>query len=207
MSFAPACIVVAGPSGVGKSTLISRALASLPQWMLSISATTRRIRAGEQDGVNYHYLSHEAFSQRILNGGFLEYAEVYGNFYGTPVEEVQRAAEAGRNLVFEVDTVGCLSIRALRPQWPLVAIVPPEFSALRRRLEGRGTESAESLELRLANSYAELQRMSGFDYVIVNDDLEQAAARLTELMSLVGAGLTDVRPTIERLLEKVGGTQ
>ncbi|MCB1221136.1 MAG: guanylate kinase [Planctomycetales bacterium] len=206
MSFTPSCIVVAGPSGVGKSTLIARALAKLPEWMLSVSATTRAKRDGEVDGVNYHYHSREQFESQVVAGGFLEFAQVYGNYYGSPVSEIERAAQAGRNLVFEVDTVGCLSIRSLRPQWPLVAIVPPELAELRRRLEGRGTESAESLALRLANSVAELQRMRGFDFVIVNDDLERASGQLTELMSLVGAGLTSVSPTVDSLLEKAGGT-
>ncbi|MEZ5337234.1 MAG: guanylate kinase [bacterium] len=207
MSFSPACIVVAGPSGVGKSTLIARALAQLPDWMLSISATTRGMREGEQHGVNYYFFNHGEFEKAIVNGGFLEFAQVYGNYYGTPVVEEQRAAREGRNMVFEVDTVGCLSIRAMRPHWPLVAIVPPELEELRRRLEGRGTESAESLALRLGNSVAELQRMRGFDYVIVNDDLERATAQLVELMSLVGAGLTEVGPTIDSLLGKAGGTK
>lgn len=207
MSHAPACIVVAGPSGVGKSTLIARALASLPDWMLSVSATTRPKREGEVDGVNYHYHSREQFERMVVEGGFLEFAQVYGNYYGTPVSEVQRAAEAGRNLVFEVDTVGCLSIRALRPHWPLVAIVPPELEELRRRLAGRGTESEESLQLRLSNSVAELQRMRGFDFVIVNDELERASAQLTELMSLVGAGMTEVTSKVDSLLEKAGGTK
>ncbi len=207
MSFEPACIVIAGPSGVGKSTLISRALASLPDWMLSVSATTRPIREGETDGLNYHYHSREDFERKVVEGGFLEFAQVYGNYYGTPVSEIRRAAMAGRNLVFEVDSVGCLSIRSLRPHWPLVAIVPPELEVLRRRLEGRGTESVESLQLRLSNSIAELQRMRGFDFVIVNDELEQAAAQLTGLMSLVGAGLTDVSRTVDRVIEKAGGAK
>lgn len=207
MSFQPACIVVAGPSGVGKSTLIARALAQLPDWMLSISATTRPIRDGEQDGVNYHYLTREQFEATVISGGFLEFAQVYGNYYGTPASEIERAASAQKNMVFEVDSVGCLSIRALRPQYPLVAIVPPELEVLRRRLEGRGTESAESLQLRLSNSVAELQRMLGFDFAIVNDNIELAAGQLGELMSLVGAGLTEVRPGIERILENAGGTK
>ena len=207
MSFDPSCIVVAGPSGVGKSTLIARALQLLPDWMLSVSATTRPIRDGEVDGVNYHYFSREQFEAEVISGGFLEFAQVYGNYYGTPVSETIRAAQAGKHMVFEVDTVGCLSIRALRPQYPLVAIVPPELAELRRRLEGRGTESAESLQLRLSNSVAELQRMRGFDFAIVNDELELAAGQLTQLMALVGAGLTQVRPRIDGILEKAGGSK
>ena len=207
MSFQPACIVVAGPSGVGKSTLIARALEQLPDWMLSVSATTRPIRDGEVDGVNYHYYSREQFEAQVICGGFLEFAQVYGNYYGTPVSETQRAARSGRNMVFEVDSVGCLSIRALRPQYPLLAIVPPELEELRRRLEGRGTESAESLQLRLSNSVAELQRMRGFDFAIVNDDIELAASQLTQVMSLVGAGLTSVTPRIDGILEKAGGSK
>jgi guanylate kinase len=198
--------VVAGPSGVGKSTLIARALAQLPDWMLSVSATTRPRRENETEGANYHYHSREQFEKLVIDGGLLEFAQVYGNYYGTPASEIERAAAARKNIVFEVDSVGCLSIRALRPQYPLVAIVPPELEVLRQRLEGRGTESAESLQLRLSNSVAELQRMLGFDFAIVNDDIELASGQLTSLMSLVGAGLTEVRPQIGRILEKAGGT-
>src|SRR5206468_6607272 len=136
-----------------------------------ISATTRVLRPNEQEGWHYRHVSRDEFHRRIAVGGFLEYAFVFGNYYGTPRSEFDRAAAEGKNLLIEIDTVGCFSIRAVQPDIPLVAIVPPSLDELARRLKTRGTDSPDSLQERRANVFAELQRMRGFDFVIVNDDL------------------------------------
>jgi guanylate kinase len=200
-----ACLVVAGPSGVGKSTLIQAALAQNPRWLFSVSATTREIRPGEQDGREYYFVGQDEFDRRVAAGQFLEYAGVYGKQYGTPLSELERAARSGKNLLIEVDTVGCLSIRAIRPEFPLVAITPPSLMELKRRLRDRGTESEESLAIRFAGIVAELQRMRGFDFLIVNNQVEQAVAQLLSLMSIVEAGMTRVTESIDRLLSEIGG--
>jgi guanylate kinase len=206
MKFHPQVLVVAGPSGVGKSTLIARALAANPRWMFSVSATTRRPRPGEADGKQYYFVSREEFIRRTAERGFLEYADVYGELYGTPGSELVRAAELGRHLLVEVDTVGCLSIRALKPEIPLLAILPPNVAELKRRLRERGTESGQALDLRYAQIYAELQRLRGFDYAIVNDKLEQAEAQLLNLLQVIEDGLTSAASRVDLLLSQTGGT-
>lgn len=201
------CLVVAGPSGAGKSTLINGALAANNRWTFSISATTRPIRPGEQDGREYHFLAREEFEARILRSEFLEYAEVYGNLYGTLASEFDRAAGIGRNLLVEVDTVGCLSIKAMRPEVPLLAVLPPSVDELKRRLRDRGTEDEASLNRRFANIVAEVQRMKAFDFVIVNDELEVAQREFHNLLALVEARGHRPRQCVEDILRTTGGEQ
>lgn len=205
MSRHPACLVVAGPSGVGKSTLIHGALSQNPNWTFSISATTREQRPDEVNGREYNFISTDEFERRILHGEFLEYADVYGHLYGTPVSELERAAAEMKHLLIEVDTVGCLSIRALRPEIPLVAILPPSLGELKRRLAGRATEGRVSLARRDANTVAELQRMRGFDFAIVNGEIAEAQQQLQDLMSIMERGLNQVALQIDTLLNHVGG--
>jgi len=205
MTWNPACLVVAGPSGAGKSTLIREVLQSNPRWAFSVSASTRAQRPNEVDGREYYFVSPEVFEQRVLRGEFLEYAEVYGNFYGTPASELARAATEMKHLLIEVDTVGCLSIRALRPEIPLVAILPPSLDELRRRLTGRATEGQLSLERRYANAVAEIQRMRGFDFVIINDEIATARQQLLDLMSIIEGGMIRVSMQVDALLKHVGG--
>jgi len=205
MSIPSACLVVAGPSGVGKSTLINLALAANPRWLFSVSATTRAPRAGEADGREYYFLSAAEFEQRVNSGEFLEYAEVYGNLYGTPRAELERAQQQGRHLLIEVDSVGCLSIHAVRPDIPLLAVLPPSMSALKQRLHARGTESVDSLKRRFAQAVAELSRMRGFDFAIVNDDLLTAQAQLLNLMQILEQGQLRVAENVDRLLSEAGG--
>jgi guanylate kinase len=195
-------LVVAGPSGVGKSTIIREVLARNPEWTFSVSATTRALRATEVDGVDYYHVSRDRFQDLIENRGFLEYAFVFGNYYGTMRSEIDRAAAARRHLLIEIDTVGCFSIRAIRPDIPLVGIVPPSLEELHRRLFGRGTETPESLRERRGNVFAELQRMRGFDYVIVNDELESAVARMESIMRVIENGLHHVAESLDWILDR-----
>jgi guanylate kinase len=207
MSLNVNCLVVAGPSGVGKTTLIKGALERDPDWLFSVSATTRAKRENEVDGREYYFLERKEFEQRIASGGFLEYADVYGNIYGTPRTELDRAANAGKNLLIEVDTVGCLSIRALLPDIPLVAVLPPSMGELKRRLRDRGTETEETLAVRYANIVAELQRMRAFDFSIINNEIEEATSELLDLMKIISAGLYHAGRRVDRLLKGDGGTE
>ena len=195
---------MAGPSGVGKSTLIGRALEQNSGWTFSVSATTREQRAHEQDGREYHFLTREEFLARAARGELLEYAEVYGNLYGTLHSEFDRAKAAGKHLLIEVDTVGCLSIRAVRPEVPLLAILPPSVEVLSGRLSERGTESDEQIALRQANAFAELQRMRTFEFAVVNDDLDKATQQLLGIMKVIEAGLTCVSARVDKLLSPAG---
>jgi guanylate kinase len=207
MSDTPVCLVIAGPSGVGKSTLIRGALERSPQWRLAVSATTRPIREGEIDGREYHFLDRDEFERRIVDGGFLEWAVVYGNLYGTPLSEIDRAAAEEKHLLLEVDTIGCLSLHALRPEFPLIAILPPSIEELKKRLTDRATEDQQSLKRRFSNIMAELQRMRGFSYAIVNDNLEVARQQLLDLMKICEQRLDRVTPRVDALLNQAGGNR
>lgn len=145
---------------------------------LTVSATTRAPRAGEVDGVDYHFMSDERFSHLVDAGEFLEWAEVHGHRYGTPMVEVRRNLDADRSLILEIDVQGALHVREKFPDAVLVFIKPPSFEALRDRLVKRGTETPESLELRLADARHEMELADRYDAVVVNDDLGQATDEL-----------------------------
>jgi guanylate kinase len=178
--------VVTGPSGVGKGTLIKRLRERLPQYELSISATTRRPRPGEVDGRDYHFLTLDEFEQRLARGDFLEHAMYAGNMYGTPRSELDRAREAGRDVVLEIEVEGARQVREALPEAKQVFIAPPSDAALRERLEHRSTDSPEEIERRLTRAREELAARAEFGKVIVNDDLDRAAAELVEYAATIG---------------------
>jgi guanylate kinase len=182
--FAPVgfLLVVSGPSGVGKGTLVERLLAARPDCALSISATTRARRPHETDGIQYFFLSRETFEARRADGYFLEWAEVHGHLYGTPRAFVAERLREGRIVVLEVDVQGGASIRRADRSVVSVFVSPPSIESLRERLLGRGTDRPEVVQQRLRNAPAEMAQMKEYDYVVVNDDLEQATARLVAIV-------------------------
>jgi guanylate kinase len=175
-------LVVTGPSGVGKGTLINRLLERVPGLTLSVSATTRPPRPGEADGRDYHFLSEEEFEKRLLRNEFLEHAMYAGNHYGTPRSEIERASGG---LVLEIEVEGARQVRERLPEALQVFIAPPSPQALRERLTGRGTDSEEQMERRLARADEELAAQSEFKHVIVNDDLATAVAELERLAARI----------------------
>ena len=175
-------IVITGPSGVGKGTLIERLLERVPELELSISATTREARPGEVDGRNYHFLSPEEFRRRLEAGDFLEHASYSGNHYGTLRDEVERRLAEGRSVVLEIEVQGARQVRDAMPEAVLIFIAPPDEEVLRERLEGRATDSPEAIEQRLRTAEVELAARSEFPHVVVNDDLQKAAGELEELV-------------------------
>ena len=177
-------IIFSAPSGSGKSTIINYLLKQNLNLAFSISATSRPPRGTEQHGVEYFFLSPEEFRQRIANDEFLEYEEVYEDrFYGTLKAQVERQLEAGQNVVFDVDVVGGCNIKQFYGECALsIFIQPPSIEALRQRLEGRGTDTPEVIEDRLAKASYELTFAPKFDKVIVNDDLEKAQAETLEVL-------------------------
>ena len=180
-------VVLAGPSGVGKGTIVRELLRRHPEVWLSVSATTREPRPGELDGVHYHFVSHAEFRRMREEGDLLEWAEVFGmNFYGTPRLPVQEHLEEGRPVLLEVDLDGARQVRRTAPDALQVFVLPPSFEELQRRLEGRGTETPESQRRRLATARVELAAAEEFDVVIVNDDLVSAVTRLEQVMGLAG---------------------
>jgi len=174
--------VITGPSGVGKGTLISLLLERVPELELSVSATTREPREGEVDGSDYHFLSPEEFDRRADANEFLEYATYSGNRYGTLRSEVERRLAEGRSVVLEIEVQGARQVRAAMPESVQVFISPPEPAALRKRLESRGTDSAEAIDARLAVAAQELAARDEFAYLVVNDEVERAAAELERIV-------------------------
>jgi guanylate kinase len=177
-------LVVTGPSGVGKGTLIRHLLDRRPDYRLSVSATTRAPRQGEVEGRDYHFLSQQEFERRLAAGDFLEHALYAGNHYGTLKEEVERAPE---NLVLEIEVEGARQVRKALPEATQVFIAPPSDEALRERLEGRMTDTPEAIDRRLARAKEELAARQEFKRVIVNDDLDRAVDELVELAATIGA--------------------
>jgi guanylate kinase len=174
--------VITGPSGVGKGTLIEQLLDRVPELELSVSATTREPRSGEVDGRDYHFLTPEEFERRVEAGEFLENATYSGNRYGTLREEVERRLAEGRSVVLEIEVQGARQVRAAMPEAVQIFIAPPDPAALRERLQGRGTDSSEAIDRRLRTAEIELEAQEEYPHVIVNDDLQEAAARLEKLV-------------------------
>jgi guanylate kinase len=174
--------VITGPSGVGKGTLISRLLERVPDLELSVSATTREPREGEADGRDYHFLTPEEFDRRVGAEDFLEFATYSGNRYGTLRSEVRKRLEAGRSVVLEIEVQGARQVRAAMRESIQVFIAPPDPAELRRRLEGRGADTAAAIDARLEVAEQELAAQDEFAYRVVNADLERAAAELEEIV-------------------------
>jgi guanylate kinase len=174
--------VISGPSGVGKGTLIARALERVPGLEVATSATTRPMRPGERQGREYHFLSDEQFQQRVGEGAFLEHVEFAGHRYGTLRSEVERRLADGSSVVLEIDVPGAREIERQLPDAVLVFIAPPDVGDLERRLTARGTNSPEDIANRLTIARAEIGAQEHFAHVIVNDDIDRAAAQLTELI-------------------------
>lgn len=181
-------IVLSAPSGAGKTTITKRILAShADKLTFSISATTRAMRAGERDGIDYYFLSKEDFVQKIKNNELIEYEEIFGNYYGTLVSEIDRARSLGKSLIFDIDVKGGISIRTRFPEDSLlIFIAPPSLEILRERLTNRGTESAEVIERRLARAKMEMEMAEVYDHTVVNDKLDVATAEVeTRIFGLI----------------------
>ena len=174
-------MVVSGPSGVGKGTLVKRLCAEREDVVESVSCTTREPRKGEIHGREYFFLSMDEFKRRIKDGDFLEYDEHFGNFYGTPISFVREQLKT-RSVVLEIDVVGGKIAKEAFPECILIMIAPPSLEALKSRLLSRNSETAEEIENRLSRLEYELAQASSYDYVIVNDDLETAYRELNELI-------------------------
>lgn len=170
--------VITGPSGAGKGTVLKEVIKSLNRLYFSVSATTRKPREGEVDGVHYHFLTKERFEELISADRFLEYAQYAENYYGTPLDPVLDQLEQGNDVILEIELQGALQVKKRMPQAVLVFIAPPSFEKLEDRLRGRGTESEEVILRRLAIARQECANMDQFRYIVVNDEVADAADRL-----------------------------
>lgn len=178
--------IISAPSGAGKSSLINALLAtqSSAEVQLSISHTTRKPRPAEQDGVHYYFTGHAEFEALIRQGHFLEYAEVFGNYYGTSLPMIERSLAAGIDVFLDIDWQGARQIRQKLPNVKTIFILPPSREALEKRLIGRGQDSAEVIAKRMAEAVSEMSHYNEFDYIIINDDFDVA---LNELKSILTA--------------------
>ena len=172
-------MVLSGPSGAGKSSLISKIIDDIGECYFSISTTTRPMREGEKEGVDYYFVSEEEFKAGIERDEFLEYALVHGNYYGTSLKPVKEALAHGKLVIFDIDVQGNVSVNnRLGDITTSVFITPPSLSELKHRLESRATDSYEVIKKRIENARKEIQRVSEYDYLLINDDLDHAAEQL-----------------------------
>ncbi|MCB9603483.1 MAG: guanylate kinase [Sandaracinus sp.] len=204
MSAEPLLVILSSPSGAGKTTLTHRLLRDFNGAIsFSVSHTTRARRPNEVDGQDYHFVDRATFLAHVEAGELAEWAEVHGNLYGTSVHEIQRARDVGkRALLFDVDYQGARQIKAKFPSAIGVFILPPSMAELRRRLEGRGTETPESVERRFAKAKEEIEHYPFFDYLVLNDDLQQALAQLTGIVHAELCRRARLAPDAERLLRE-----
>jgi guanylate kinase len=177
-------IIVSAPSGAGKTTLVAGALRRDSRARPSISFTSRSLRDGEEQGVHYHFISRAEFDAMIANGDFLEWAEVHGNLYGTSRRAVEEIRSSGSDVILTIDIQGAAQARKLFPDAVSVFVMPPSLDALARRLENRGTDTAQDRRLRLDGALHEMEQYVNFDYVVINDDLDRA---IDELVAIITA--------------------
>jgi guanylate kinase len=176
-------IVLTGPSGVGKGTLLKALLAEHPELYLSVSATTRSPRAGEVDGVDYYFYSRDRFEQEIAAGALLEWAEFAGNYYGTPIAPVQTQLDLGRSIILEIELAGARQVANIFANALRIFILPPDLQTLEARIRDRGTDSPAAILSRLEQAKVEIAAQGEFDYQIVNDDFPTALAELDRLVT------------------------
>lgn len=174
-------IVLSGPSGAGKGT-ICKALLEKAEFWLSVSATTRNPRAGEIEGKNYYFLTKDEFEDKIKQDDFLEYAQVYGNYYGTPKSSVLEAIESGKDVILEIDIQGALKVKETYPGGIFVFILPPSMEELKNRIILRGSETPESLMTRFKSAYQEINYVSKYNYAVVNDTVDEAVRKIQAIL-------------------------
>lgn len=180
--FIPRLFVISAPSGTGKTSIIKKSQLACPSLKLSVSYTTRSPREGEVDGVDYFFISKEAFEKKIAADHFIEWAEVYGNYYGTCREFIKKHQAEGQIIILDIDVQGAMQLKEKQLDADYIFIAPPSLENLKGRLEGRGTESVETLEKRLSNAQYELSFKDRYDVVIINDDLSIAAQEFLETL-------------------------
>lgn len=193
-------IVISGPSGAGKGTLCRVLLERNKELKLSVSCTTRSPRAAEREGINYFFITKEKFHEMKEKDEFLEYAEVYGNFYGTPMSYVNKTLEEGNDVILEIDIQGALKVKNKYPDGVFIFIIPPTMDELKNRIKKRGSETEESLLRRFRSAFEELNYLSSYNYVVINDKIEPAVNKLENIISAERCRVDRVKSIV---LEKI----
>jgi len=195
-------VVISGPSGVGKGT-VRKALFDMKGHNLtySVSMTTKQMREGERDGVDYYFVSKEDFQQKIKDGKLLEYAEFVGNYYGTPLDKVNEQLDNGNEVVLEIEVEGAQQVKQKMPDCVMIFIVPPGKEALYERLKSRGTESEEVIQKRINKANREFKKAHLYDYIVVNDEVSNAADRI---MAIIRAEHAKTERSIHKYMELIG---
>ena len=191
-------IVISGPSGAGKGTICANIRKEMPNLVYSVSMTTRAPRVGEKEGINYFFRSKEEFESLLSEDAFLEYAKVYDNYYGTPKDKVIEKLEEGKEVVLEIEVQGALQVKAKMPDAVFIFIAPPSWKALESRLKNRGTESTEVIMERLTKAKGELMLASSYDYIVVNDEIENA---VDKIIAIIRAEHAKCERALERYYE------
>lgn len=198
-------IVLSGFSGAGKGTLVKGLLKKYDEYALSVSMTTRAPREGERDGVEYFFTTREKFEETIVNNGLVEYALYCGNYYGTPRAYVEEQLAAGKNVILEIEIQGALKIKEKFPDSLLIFVTPPSGAELKRRLEKRGTESSEVIARRLARAAEESEGIEAYDYIVINDSLEECVEEIHRLVDAARRAPVRRKELIGEIREELKG--